>query len=358
MSERNYPPANLRYLKARFSRFLHPRFWGTGIFLVVLALVIRQYGLNPNIFNAEQNKAKVVKEKAKETSLSAEDRAITADIDNIPTLLSDFDQENLSTNTATTEENENSDVKNIQPPIEDTTKKPDLNANLLVLPSNSSLSPVNQNSAVLNNPFLTQSENLLQPVKVNNNNQFTGVNNLPESPDLTEQTGVSNLDFKLKNQAQNNQNNILINPLSTAIQQSTNTNYINSLGSNTKLKSISLNNNLPNLSLPSTFSRDYTQTRPANQSQNPYTNFNAIPAAPNIEKSNTALSPALNNPYSVNSSSQGSFNSRTATGYNNYGNYNLQQPIQQLPQSNLQQPIQQLPQSNLSYPGQIRQYPR
>jgi hypothetical protein len=104
MREHNYPPAYFRYLKARLSNFLRPSFWGTGFFLVALGLAFRGYWLNPGIFtvqpNQEPNKEAVEKET---TDLSEEDKVIAADIDNMPTLFSDFSQSTLSTTTINAE---------------------------------------------------------------------------------------------------------------------------------------------------------------------------------------------------------------------------------------------------------------
>ncbi|MGM3307970.1 hypothetical protein ACSQ6I_18670 [Anabaena sp. WFMT] len=341
MPARNYPPAYLRYLKARLSNFLRPSFWGTGIFLIVVVLVIREYWVNPALFTEKPNKDAVVSENVEEASLSNEDKAITADIDNMPSLLSDFDKENLSAIIPTFPEN--SQVDNRETFFNDAINKQNADANPAKL--NPGVGIVNQVSSVsVKNPFVLQAEKLLQPVKANNSNQFSGINNLVV-PSSTEVTAVSNLSFELNNQTINNQTPVLINPLAAAINKSSNTNQINSFSSNGNLRSIAPNNSLPNQGLPSSSSMGYIQPGLVNQPQNPYSNFNNVQTPPNVVTPTTGLTPVPNNSYAVQPSSRDVVNSTATVGYGNYGNYNLQQPSQ-------------LPQSNLSYPGQVQQYPR
>ncbi|AFZ59942.1 hypothetical protein H6G54_15280 [Anabaena cylindrica FACHB-243] len=334
MPARNYPPAYLRYLKARLSNFFRPSFWGTGIFLIVVALVIREYWKNPALFTEKPNQGTVVSEKVEEASLSNEDKAITADIDNMPSLLSDFDRENLSAIITTSS-------KNTQ--IENAINQK--NADVNPAKSNLGLGIVSQISPdSVKNPLMVQATKLLQPVKVNSNNQFLGLNNLVV-PSSTEVVEVSNLNFELNDQTTNNQTPVLINPLATAINRSSNTSQIKSFSSNGNVRSIVPINSLPNQGLPSNSSMGYIQPGLVNQSQNTYSTFNNVQTIPNQETPTTGLTPVPNNPYGVNSPSRDVVNSTAAVGYGNYGNYNLQQPSQ-------------LPQSNLSYPGQVQQYPR
>ncbi|MEA5552409.1 hypothetical protein VB713_15815 [Anabaena cylindrica UHCC 0172] len=341
MPARNYPPAYLRYLKARLSNFLRPSFWGTGIFLIVVSLLIREYWINPAIFTEKPNKDAVVSENVEEASLSNEDKAITADIDNMPSLLSDFDKENLSAIITTSPEN--TQVENKETFLNQAINKQNADANSAK--SNLSLGIVNQVSSVsVKNPFVLQAEKLLQPVQTNNSNQFSGINNLAV-PSPTELTAVSNLSFELNNQTTNNQTLVLINPLAAAINKSSNTNQINSFSSNGNVRSIVPTNNLTNQGLSSSSSMGYIQPGLVKQSQNPYSNFNGVQTPPNVVTPTTELTPVPNNPYAVQPPSQNVVNSTAPVGYGNYSNYSLQQPSQ-------------LPQSNLSYPGQVQQYPR
>lgn len=83
------PPANLRYLKARLRPLLRPQVWGTIIFLLVVSTVAGIYFANLEEFMAEENQGtptlnsnnNAEDDQAPESSISAEDRAIAADID-------------------------------------------------------------------------------------------------------------------------------------------------------------------------------------------------------------------------------------------------------------------------------------
>jgi hypothetical protein len=367
MPERNYPPAYLRYLKARLSNFLRPSFWGTGIFLLVVGIVIRAYWLNPALFTQNQNKEAdkelVTQENVKETSLSDEDKAIRADIDNMPTLLSDFDQANLL-NTTTTYESKNQD-KSSNNLLEDVIIKE--NTAVIEPKSKSGLQIVNPDySASMKNPFVVQAENLLQSDQGNNINQVVNINNLAGSPEKTAVTTGSNLGVGLTNQTTNNQSIVVISPLAAAIKQSSNANPINYLGSNGRVSPILPANGLPNVnpinplgsngqvspilpangfpnqSLSSGSIRSYIQQQVRTQPpQKSYGNFNGVQTAPNVEISTTGVSPVINSSYPVQVPSPGAVNSNTPVEYGTYGNYSVQQPSQ-------------LPQSNLSYPGQVQ----
>jgi hypothetical protein len=71
---------------------------------MAVGLAVRAYWLNPGILpvqpNQEPNKKAVEKDT---TALSEEDKVIAADIDNLPTLFSDFFQATLSTTTINAE---------------------------------------------------------------------------------------------------------------------------------------------------------------------------------------------------------------------------------------------------------------
>ncbi|TAF04169.1 MAG: hypothetical protein EAZ77_16060 [Nostocales cyanobacterium] len=359
MSDRNYPPAYLRYLKARLSNFLRPGFWGTAIFLLVVGLLVREYWLNPGLFTKNENKEptkesvetkttetnteETAKETTQETTIADEDKLIAADIDNMPNLLSDFAQETVSANVTTLRIN--NEANNSETFLEDIINKRNADANQAKL--NSSLGIVNQDSpASIENPFMVQAQNLLQSHRGNNENQFLGINNLATSPTTTEPTTTANLRLGLNHQTQNNQtqnnhNNIVVNPLEAAIKQSSNTNKINSLSSNGEVRTIYVPNGLPSQGLPSNAGVGYVQPTIINLPSTPYSNFNGVQTAPNTGIPTTGVSTIPNNPDSVQSPSQGVVNSTTPIGYSNYGNSAVQQPSQ-------------LPQSNLSYPGQMQ----
>ncbi len=95
MSPQNHSPASVRYLKARLWNLARPSFWGTAIFLSVIGLLIRQYWINPNFFSTVRTENPANTEPL-EFFLSEEDKAIAADIDNLPVLFYESKQKNLS----------------------------------------------------------------------------------------------------------------------------------------------------------------------------------------------------------------------------------------------------------------------
>ncbi|WP_375466703.1 hypothetical protein, partial [uncultured Nostoc sp.] len=391
MPHRYYPPAYLRYLRARLWNLGRPRFWGTAIFLSVVGLVAWEYRSNPDIFVYKQ-KNEVVSQKPTDSSLSEENRAIAADIDNLPVLFNDFQQGTLSVTANTPKENTNGkkskdllgDVINTQKSASDTKLNPGLGVN-------------GGTSPAVENPFVVQTENLLRTGTVDTNNQFLGLKTSKAASEPTggEQTSSSldSLGIGLTNQTNKNQNSLSITPLQAALNQSTNqklsnlngsaiqTNAlgrvsdpgvtlmppINSLPSQNSLPSTGLTagtgytstgTNLPqnpysNLNkgqvLPSnglTTGTGYTSTG-TNLPQNPYNNLNSGQVVPNVSPVTppvTPLAPTNIAPYSSQSPSQGVVTPTNPVGYGNYG---MQQPTQ-LPQSygnyGMQQPTQ-LPQS-------------
>ncbi|MEH2358917.1 hypothetical protein [Nostoc sp.] len=418
MPHRHYPPAYLRYLKARLLWNLgRPGFWATAIFLSVVGLVTWQYWSNPDIFVYKQ-KNQVASQKPADSELSAENRAIAADIDNLPVLFNDFEQATLSATANTPKENtqgKNSkdlldDITNTQKSASDTKLNPGLGVNGDISPA-------------VENPFVVQTQNLLRTGTVDSNNQFLGIKTLNAASEPTGgQQASSNLGIGFTNQTNKNQNSLSISPLQGALNQSTNqklstfdgtatqTNAlgrvsdpgttlmppINSLPSQNSLPSTGLTagtgynstgTNLPqnpysNLNngqlLPNnglTNGTGYTSTG-TNLPQNPYNNLNSGQLVPNVSPLTppvTSLAPSNIAPYSSQSPSQGVVTPTNPVGYGNYGmqqptqlpqsygNYGMQQPTQ-LPQSygnyGMQQPTQ-LPQSYGNYgmqqPTQIPQ---
>ncbi|NDJ22896.1 hypothetical protein GS682_14890 [Nostoc sp. B(2019)] len=357
MPRRHYPPAYLRYLKARLWNLGRPGFWGTAIFLSVIGLVTWEYWSNPEILTRKQNN-QVASQNPADSSLSAEDRAIAADIDNLPVLFNDFEQATLP---VTTTSKENTDGKKSKSLLEDAINKQKLAAG--DVKSNPSLgtvsSPPPQN---LTNPFVVQTENLLRARTSDTNNQFLGVKSLTAA---SEQTGAvqssSSLGIGLTNQTNIDPNPVFISPLQAALNQSTqSTNQklssfngtvsgqTNTLGrvSNENTTLMLPTNSLPSQnSLPSTglnSGTGYTSTN-TNLPQNPYSNLNGGQVLPNVAPTTPISAPTPNiAPYSGQIPSQS-----VVTPINPVGGNSIQQPTQQ-PQSiygnSIQQPTQQ-PQS-------------
>ncbi|MEH2001487.1 MAG: hypothetical protein V7L00_22540 [Nostoc sp.] len=410
MPHRYYPPAYLRYLRARLWNLGRPRFWGTAIFLSVVGLVAWEYRSNPDIFVYKQKNG-VVSQKPTDSSLSEENRAIAADIDNLPVLFNDFQQGTLSVTANTPKENTNGkkskdllgDVINTQKSASDTKLNPGLGVN-------------GGTSPAVENPFVVQTENLLRTGTVDTNNQFLGLKTSKAASEPTggEQTSSSldSLGIGLTNQTNKNQNSLSITPLQAALNQSTNQKLSNLNGSATQtnalgrvsdpgvtlmppINSLPSQNSLPSTGLtagtgytstgtnlpqnpysnlnkgqvlPSnglTTGTGYTSTG-TNLPQNPYNNLNSGQVVPNVSPVTppvTPLAPTNIAPYSSQSPSQGVVTPTNPVGYGNYGmqqptqlpqsygNYGMQQPTQ-LPQSygnyGMQQPTQ-LPQSYGNY---------
>ncbi|MFN6528983.1 hypothetical protein [Nostoc sp. ChiSLP03a] len=394
MPHRHYPPAYLRYLKARLWNLGRPGFWGTAIFLSVVGLATWEYWSNPDIFVYKQKKP-VVLQKSADSSLSEENKAIAADIDNLPALFNDFEQGTVSSTANAPEQQAEAkkskglldDVINKQKSANNTKLNPGLGVN-------------GDTSPAAKNPFVQQTDNLLRTGTVDSSNPFLGLKtfNTASEPTGGDQTS-SSLGVGFTNQANKNQNSLSIDPLQAALNQSTNQ-KLSSFSSNTATQtnavgqvsapgttlippsnSLTSQNSLPNTglttgtgntstgtNLPQNPYNTYTnlnngQVVPnnglstgTNLPQNPYntyTNLNNGQVVPNVAPSNTV-------PYSSQSPSQSVVPPTNPVGYGNYG---LQQPTQ-IPQTNygnnvLQQPTQ-LPQSNygnygLQQPTQIPQ---
>ncbi|MEH1944984.1 MAG: hypothetical protein V7L01_32865 [Nostoc sp.] len=397
MPHRHYPPAYLRYLKARLWNLGRPGFWGTAIFLSLVGLVTWQYWSNPDIFVYKQKK-QVASQKPADSDLSEENRAIAADIDNLPVLFNDFEQATLSLTPNTPKEK--TETKKSKGLLEDVVNKQKSGTDTKLNPG---LAANGDTSPAVKNPFVVQTENLLRTGTVDTNNSFLGLKTLTAASEPTqgEQTS-SNLRAGLTNQTNRNQNSLSTTPLQAALNESTNqklssfngtatqTNAlggvsgpgttlmppINSLQSQNSLPSTGLTTgtgytstgtNLPqnpynNLNngqvLPNnglTTGTGYTSTG-TNLPQNPYNNLNNGQVVPNLAPVTppvTSVAPSNIAPYS--SQSQGVVTPTNPMGYSNYG---LQQPTQ-VPQSNygnygLQQPTQ-APQSN--YGNYVLQQP-
>ncbi|WP_448265949.1 hypothetical protein [Nostoc sp. DSM 114159] len=404
MPHRHYPPAYLRYLKARLWNLGRPGFWGTAIFLSVVGLATWEYWSNPDIFVYKQKKP-VVLQKSADSSLSEENKAIAADIDNLPALFNDFEQGTLSS-TANAPEQQ-TEAKKSKGLLDDVTNKQKSANNTKLNPG----SGVNgDTSAAAKNPFVQQTDNLLRTGTVDSSNPFLGLKtfNTASEPTGGDQTS-SSLGVGFNNQTNKNQNSLSINPLQAALNQSTNqklsslndttATQTNTLGqvsaSGTTLmppiNSLTSQNSLPNTGLTAGTGNTSTGTNSpqnpysnlnngqvlpnnglttgTNLPQNPYTYLNNGQVVPNVAPSNTV-------PYSSQNPSQSVVTPTNSVGYGNnglqqptqlpqtnYGNNGLQQPTQ-LPQTNygnnvLQQPTQ-LPQSNygnygLQQPTQLPQ---
>lgn len=209
MSNRRYPSPYWRYLRARLLNLGKPSFWGTAIFLCVVGLVVQQYWSNPEVTN-NPNTGNTV---ADDSDLTQEDKAIAADIDNLPSLFADT--EPIITPATT-------------PSQKDKNKTPSTNANGKS-PSTDSPKPnsdlglanVQSPTPIDKNIFITEAENLLR-FGATDNNQLMGYKAVNGSSPATGETANSS---PLKpglvnvNRSQNlNSNNLL----PTGVTSSTN----------------------------------------------------------------------------------------------------------------------------------------
>ncbi|AFY36386.1 hypothetical protein [Calothrix sp. PCC 7507] len=353
MSNRNYPPAYLRYLKARLWNLGRPGFWITAILLSVVGLGIREYWLNPDFFTQKQNDNEVARQQPTDSSLSDEDQAIAADIDNLPVLLNDSEQANLATIANTPKEN-------ARPK-----KNKSLFPNLLKQPSSGNNAQSNLALGMLNgvsapkeqNPFVLQADNLLQIGNSYGNSQSLGVKSSTAS---AEQTGTVNPSSSpgigLPTPTDNSQNAVVISPLQAAINQSTNQNIsgVNSaIDSQAKIMGnasygattlIPPTNTLPNPTLPTNngfnATNGYNQPTVTSLPQNSYTNFNNNQTLPNLAAVTQPITSAAPNniaPYSLQNPNQNAATPTYPAASGNYDNSALQQSTQ-IPQSNVSRP--------------------
>lgn len=396
-------PAYLRYLKAQLLNLKRPSFWGTAIFLCAVGLVIRQYWENPtNIlaYNKQQNQP-VITQQTAESELTAEEKAIFADIDNLPLLLNDFEQ--VTTSLTSINYPKNNQQQKSENFLEEAIKKQNA-AN----EAKSKANLFNDTSAVNSqNPFVLQAETLLQPDTSAGNAQFLGYRTFNTASNQAATINSSPLGIGLINSSRQNQNNNLFNPLETTANQSNNqnfpnltnpnTNYINpnqinnpnypiltNINTNNDTTSINpisntFNNRNPitsNQNLPSNNGIGYIDPSLSKQPNNSYPGINNNSPLPTQTAPVTGVAPVtnfnnnINNNYSAPNQNQTVTNPST-TGYSNYGNstlpqsnygsYTGQQPGQ-LPSSSYgnygsyagQQPSQTTP--NYPYPGQPQQY--
>lgn len=396
MPHRHYPPAYLRYLKARLWNLGKPSFWGTAIFLSVVGLVIREYWSNPNVFTQKQNK-QVTSIQPDKSSLSAEDKAIAADIDNLPALYDGLERVSLPT-TITNFKN-NSQPNKSKSLLEDVISKQESSSGVKSNPSQGIGfdAPIAQQK----NLFVSQAEDLLQFGKLDSGSQFSGVNALNADSQPIEVGQTSSRLGIAANQTDNSQNRNSISPLQTPINQSTNQTLpsLNSTGltapnvvGQTPYNGGGLQTPITNYLPSQTFSSGpglntqpgYIQPSVSNATPNLYNNLGSSQILPNQNVSSVTrlnpqtgyiqpieLNPRINfsnyftrrqpspsqvqlqplaqpitptptnvSPYSIQTPSPNVGTSTTPVVPNNYGNSTWQQPTQ-------------VPQSNFSVPGQI-----
>lgn len=179
MSNRRLSSPSFRYLKARLWNLARPGFWGTAIFLSVIGLTIREFWMRPDMLTSRQSKPAATQPQTY-SSLSAEDRAIAADIDNLPILA--YDSEQTEESALDIAEPISQPKKGIQNPLQEALKNQN-NSNTIKSNSNPAVSTAPAPSFKYDNPFLTQAQNLLQFGNTlgDRNNRSTGLNTINSS---------------------------------------------------------------------------------------------------------------------------------------------------------------------------------
>lgn len=335
------PPAYLRYLRARLWNLARPGFWGTTIFLAVVGLVIREYWLNPEIFTLQQNH-EFARQQSAQSSLSNDDQAIVADIDNLKVLLNDAEQARLAalvnTPTANPQQQPNKslfpDVIKPKPASNDAKTNPGL------ISLNGDAVTKQQNL------FVLEAENLLQMGTGYSNNQLLGIKSTTTSLEQT----AANPWIGLPNQTENNQNTVIVSPLQAAVNQlsqqnfssvngltssQTNTTQGTGYGSTTLTPAI---NNSSNFNLPANNGINavtgYNQPTVTNLQPNSLTNFNNTQVLPSVAPVTPPVTAAVNNnldSYSLQTPNQ---NAIAPTTSDNYTNPTVQQQPTPAPQYN------------------------
>ena len=356
MSQRRYPPARLRFLKARLSILVRPSFLVAIVFLSAVGLVVKEYWTNPDFLKLSQNQATFAPTSSNSQSLlSDEDRAIAADIDNLSVL--DYDKEKAKILGATSLDSQNQVKKQNEAQLKKILDLAKKNQKANEIQSTTKSQTINTSSTSGQNPFLKQAQNLLE-FKLGPNEQVSNVNNSTlfnhglQAPQNSLNLGIINSNFRNQNP-----NGNLKNVLETAINQSNNQSLENPTATTSgnqnilsQLRQTTNNSNLPN---PSTNQRlRPNQINPLvdttvfnqplnNQVQNPYNNFNntQLPnnnynqqnfnnQVPNLNYNQQNFNNQVQNPYSnfnnnqlrPNNYNQQNFNNQVQNPYSNFNN--------------------------------------
>jgi hypothetical protein len=302
MSNRRLSSPYVRYLKARLWNLTRPSFWGTAIFLSVVGLTMREFLVRPGILASRQAKPAATQPETSST-LTKEDRAIAADIDNIPILNYDSDQSEESS--LDTSEPISKPNKGKENPLQEAVK----NQNALDAKSNSSLTTLSAPAPAFkyDNPFLAEAQNLLQfGGSVRNRNTDSNTVNLSNQALQSNQL-ASNLNQRYRT------NNSLETALNSSPTQPSFNQVINRgqpAAQNSSFLQTSGNFNTPPQNLTNTqFTQPNINTQPTtyygnfNTTQPPvnYTNLNgAIPSQTPTYSNFNAANPTLQRTYNSN----------------------------------------------------------
>ncbi|NJM21585.1 MAG: hypothetical protein HC907_24175 [Richelia sp. SM1_7_0] len=383
MSRSRFASPRLRYLKARLSVLTRPSFLVAAVFLAAMGFVIREYWTNPNFLKFAQNQTASSPTSSNQSSLSEEDRAIAADIDNLSIL--DYDQKKaqipIITNILDSNKLKKQNEEQLTKILELAQKNQAANE---IKPNTTSEANNNSNNSLTSsqNPFISQAENLLK-FNFGSNEQAGNTNTLsnnlsPFASGLQTPQNSFNLGTNNNNSAIQNQNGLSESALKTAINQSNNQSPANSTtSSNTSNTSsnpstntnnfgqLPLNNNsstIPASSInqqlrqngtsplvdttifnqplnnqqqnPYSTYNNFNQSGLNNQIQNPNNNFNNQLPATNYNQQNSNFNNQL--PATNYNQQNSNFNDQTFNNQiqNPYSNFNSNQ----LPTNNYNQP--------------------
>ena len=243
---RHYPPASLRYLKARLWNLARPSFWGTAIFLAVVGMGLYEYWTNPDFLKWQQKS--VNSSTLAEYSISDDvDKSILADIGTLSVLLDDRAKANLSST----------------PPITIPKTRKDNNKTLLndlnQISKNSSISKnfpnqtkpqsdiVNSNPGYnlqIENPFLTQAKNLLKGNHSQTQNNLLDINSLSGNYLNPQVTATPILRVGLYGTTSASANIPTTSPLQAAINKSIGPHQTNPITADKSGNNFSVNNSL------------------------------------------------------------------------------------------------------------------
>jgi len=178
---RHYPPASLRYLKARLWNLAKPSFWGTAIFLAVVGMGLYEYWTNPDFFKWQQ-KSVNSSTTLEEYSISDDvDKSILADIGNLQVLLNDRAKANLaSTPPITIPKTRKGNNKTLLNDLNQISKNSPISKNFpnQTKPQSDVVNSNPRYNLQIENPFLTQAENLLKGNYSQTQNNLLGINSL------------------------------------------------------------------------------------------------------------------------------------------------------------------------------------
>lgn len=297
MSNRRLSSPYVRYLKARLWNLARPGFWGTALFLSVIGLTIREFWMRPDMLISRQSKPAATQPQAN-SSLSAEDRAIAADIDNLPILA--YDSEQTEESAVDIAEPISQPKKGNQNPLQEALKNQNI-SNTVKSNSNPAVSTAPAPSFKYDNPFLTQAQNLLQFGNAlrDRNNRSTGLNAANSSSQTQSNQLESNLsqDLNTTNSTQRlvangsleaalNPSSLTPLPTQTPFNQIISRSQLTTQPSNNNFNTApqAINNSLP----PTQFVQPNLTTQPSTY----YSNFNGA---------NPTQIPAYTNSSTINS---------------------------------------------------------